>query len=164
MRQTFRLAAERLISTTHNLAALLLAVATVLVFYQVVTRFLIGHSAGWSEVAARGAVVWMVFIAAGAGFRLAAMIPLEFLRSVLPPGPKRLVMAVVTLLTLTFLLVLVWYGTAMTLRVSTQQIAMLDIPISWFYAAIPVGSLLAIPGVILAHFAPITRPDEEAME
>lgn len=149
---------------THNLAALLLALATVLVTYQVITRFLLGHAAGWSEVAARGAVVWMVFMAAGAGFRLAAMIPLEFLRSVLPPGPKRLVMAVVTALTLVFLGILVWYGTAMTIRVSTQRIAMLDMPISWLYAAIPVGSLLAIPGVILAHFAPVTRPDEEAME
>lgn len=164
MRQTARLAAERLISLTHNLAALLMAVAAALVFWQVVTRFLLDHAAGWSEVAARGAVVWMVFVAAGAGFRLAAMIPLEFLRSVLPPGPKRVVMVAVTALTLIFLLILAWYGTAMAIRVSGQRIAMLGVSMSWFYAAIPVGSLLAIPGVLLAHFAPVDLPDEDRVE
>ncbi|WP_207471151.1 MULTISPECIES: TRAP transporter small permease [Paracoccus] len=164
MRQPARLAAERLISLTHNLAAILLAVATALVFWQVVTRFLIGHAAGWSEVAARAAVVWMVFMVAGAGFRLAAMIPLDFLRSVLPSGPKRIVMAVVTVLTVVFLLVLAWYGWQMTVRVANQKIAMLGLSMSWFYAAIPVGSILAIPGVLLGHFAPIDRPVEEAME
>lgn len=35
----------RLVSIIHNLAAALLALPSVLVFYQVVTRFVIGHSA-----------------------------------------------------------------------------------------------------------------------
>jgi TRAP-type C4-dicarboxylate transport system permease small subunit len=37
---------------------------------------------------------------------------------------------------------------------------MLDLPYSWFYAAIPVGALLAIPGVLLAHFAPVDAPKD----
>ena len=36
---------ESLIRTTHNLAAILLAVASVLVFYQVITRFILGDAA-----------------------------------------------------------------------------------------------------------------------
>ena len=39
--------------------------------------------------------------------------------------------------------VLTWFGVLMTIRVSTQQVAMLNIPISWLYAAIPVGAVLA---------------------
>ena len=156
-------AAERLTRFTHNVAALLLAIAAALVVYQVFTRFVLGHSAGWSEVAARGTVIWMVFMAAAAGFRLAAMIPLEFLRSILPRGPRKWVLRIVTLLTLVFLVVLAWYGLQMTIRVKSQQIAMLQIPMSWFYAAIPVGCVLAIPGVLLAHFKPVFDEEDKAV-
>ncbi|MBO0903533.1 TRAP transporter small permease [Jiella sonneratiae] len=148
-------AAERLIALTHNLAAVLLAVAALLVFWQVVTRFLLGDAAAWSEVLARGVVIWMVFLVAGAGFRLSAMIPLEFVRSVLPDTLQRVVGFVVMALILVFLGVLIWFGTAMAIRVSTQQVAMLGVPISWFYAAIPLGAALAVPGVLLEFFRPI---------
>lgn len=164
MRKAATTAGEILISITHNLAALLLAAATVLVFIQVVTRFILGDSAAWTEVMARGVVIWMVFLVAGAGFRLGAMIPLEFLRSVLPDNLRRVVMWIVTILTLVFLLVLGWYGYQMAWRVRHQSIAMLGFPISYFYAAIPVGALLAIPGVLLAQFHPVELPQEDAVE
>lgn len=162
MRKTAFNVFERVISLTHNLAAALLALATVLVFWQVVTRFLLGDAAAWSEVLARGVVIWMVFLVAGAGFRLSAMIPLEFVRSVLPDHLQRVVGFVVMALILAFLGVLVWYGTAMTIRVSTQQVAMLGVPISCFYAAIPVGAALAVPGVLLEFFRPIDDVRGEA--
>jgi TRAP-type C4-dicarboxylate transport system permease small subunit len=158
--KTLKSVSEGLVTLTHNIAAILLATATALIFWQVVTRFILGDAAAWSEVLARGVVIWMVFLVAGAAFRLGAMIPLEFLRSVLPPNARRLVMIAVTGLTLLALAVLVWYGIQMTIRVRTQQIAMLNLPMSWFYSAIPIGALLAIPGVLLAHFAPVDLPKE----
>lgn len=164
MQQTALKAAERLIALTHNLAALLLAVASGLVIYQVFTRFVLGSASGWSEVAARGTVIWMVFIAAGICFRTGAMISLEFIRSVMPPGPRLWLMRLVTALVLIFLMVLGWYGIQMTLRVQGQRVAMLGVSMSWLYAAIPVGCILAIPGVILAHLAPVERPPEEDIE
>lgn len=160
MHDALRSFGEGLTRLTHSIAAALLAIATALVFWQVVTRFLIGDAAAWSEVLARGVIIWMVFLVAGAAFRLGAMIPLEFLRSVLPPNLRKVVMVVVTGLTLLALGVLAWYGLQMTIRVSSQNIAMLNQPMSWFYAAIPVGAVLAIPGVLLAYFAPVDLPKE----
>ncbi|WBU64388.1 TRAP transporter small permease [Paracoccus aerodenitrificans] len=157
-------ATERLIAVTHNIAALLLAVASVLVVYQVFTRFVLGDASGWSEVAARGTVIWMVFMALAVGFRSGAMITLEFIRNILPPGPQRLLLRVVTALSLLFLVLLAWYGFQMTLRVQNQRIAMMGISMSWFYAAIPVGCVLAIPGVILGHLDPVRRKEEDAPE
>lgn len=159
-----RKAAEGLIRLTHNIAALLLAVASVLVIYQVFTRFVIGRASGWSEIAARGTVIWMVFMAAGIGFRSGAMISLEFIRDVLPPGPRRVLMWVITAMVLVFLFVLGWYGVQMALRVQNQRAAMLGVSMGWLYAAIPVGCILAVPGVILAHIAPARRPQEEDAE
>lgn len=155
MIKTLRTVSEVTTTLTSNIAASLMAVATALVFWQVVTRFILGDAAAWSEVLARGVVIWMVFLVAGAAFRLGAMIPLEFLRSVLPPRGRKIVLLVVTSLILLMLGILAWFGTQMAIRVSGQQIAMIDLPYSWFYAAIPVGAVLAMPGVLLAYFAPV---------
>lgn len=161
MTNTARKAAEWLMSLTHNLAALLLAIASVMVIWQVFTRFVLGSASGWSEVASRATIIWMVFIAAGVAFRTGAMISLEFIRSVLPQGARRAVMWLVAALTLLFLGVLGWYGLQMTLRVQNQKVAMLGVSMSWLYAAIPTGCLIAVPGVILALIDPPVRPEDQ---
>ncbi|REC95064.1 TRAP transporter small permease [Kushneria indalinina] len=142
---------EGVVRLAHNLAAALLALATALVFFQVVTRFLLGDAAVWSEVTARGVIIWSTFLVAAAGFRLGAMIPIDFLREQLPAKGQIWVLRVVTLLTLVFLGVLIQQGWAMTERVSSQRIAMLGFSMSYFYAALPAGGLMAIPGVLLRH-------------
>ncbi|WBU59901.1 TRAP transporter small permease [Paracoccus albus] len=159
-----RRGAEWLMVVTHNIAALLLAVASGMVIYQVFTRFVLGDASGWSEVAARGTIIWMVFIAAGVGFRTGAMISLEFIRGVLPPPLRRVVLLLVGGLVLLFLCILGWYGIQMVLRVQNQRAAMLGVSMSWLYAAIPVGCIIAIPGVILALIDPPRRPEEDLPE
>ncbi|OYR12253.1 TRAP transporter small permease [Brucella thiophenivorans] len=149
------LAGEKFVSLTHNIAATLLAISAVLVFLQVVSRFGGGHSLAWTEIFARGTVIWMVFMAACAGFRLNAMIPLEFIRDVVPAPAKKAVLWAVFILTLIFLFVMSWYGTQMAMRVVNQKIAMIGISMAWFYAAIPVGCVCALPGVLLGHFCPV---------
>ncbi|WP_283179760.1 TRAP transporter small permease [Gemmobacter sp. 24YEA27] len=148
-------AGERFVSLTHNIAAALLAVSAILVFLQVVSRFGGGHSLAWTEILARGTVIWMVFMAACAGFRLNAMIPLEFIRDVVPAPIKSLVLWTVFVLTLVFLFVMSWYGIQMAMRVANQKIAMLGVSMAWFYSAIPVGCICALPGVLLGHFRPV---------
>ena len=43
-----------------------------------------GDAAVWSEVLARGLIIWSTFLVAAAGFRLGAMIPIDFVRGLLP--------------------------------------------------------------------------------
>ncbi|CAM3277589.1 TRAP transporter small permease protein [Paracoccus nototheniae] len=143
--------AEAVVRLAHNLAALLLAVATGLVFFQVVTRFGLGHAAGWSEILARGLIIWSTLLVAAAGFRLGAMIPIDFIRGLLPARAQIWVIRLVTALTLVLLAVLIWQGWSMTLRVQAQRVAMMGTSMSWFYAAIPIGALMAVPGVLLRH-------------
>lgn len=144
-------AGEALVRLTHNLSAVLLALATILVFIQVVTRFILGDAAVWSEVLARGIIIWSTFLVAGAAFRTGTMIPIDFLRSLLPPALQVWVVRLVMVLTLLFLGVLIWYGWAMAERVQNQRVAMLNVSMSVFYYALPVGALCAIPGVLLRY-------------
>jgi TRAP-type C4-dicarboxylate transport system permease small subunit len=141
---------EAFIRLTHNLGAVLLAVAFVLVFYQVLTRFVLGDAAAWSEILARAVIIWTVFLVSGAAIRLGKMIPIDAVRNMFPPGVQIWIIRLVTIATLLVLGVLIWFGTKMTMHVASQQVAMLNISVSWFYAALPIGSAFAIPGVLLA--------------
>lgn len=153
----FSALAQGLVRLTHNLAALLLAIAVALVFYQVFTRFILGNPASWSEILARGLIVWSVFLVSAAAFWHGAMIAIGLFISRLPDHLRihghRLVCAAV----LTLLGLLVWQGYLISARVSRQQIAMLEISMSWFYAAIPVGCAVAAIAVIARQ---LTREQE----
>jgi TRAP-type C4-dicarboxylate transport system permease small subunit len=142
---------EGLIRCTHNLGAILLAIASVLVFYQVITRFVLGDAAAWSEILARAVIIWTVFLVLGPAIRYWRMIPIDAIRGLFMPDKQIWFVRIASLATLIVLCVLIWYGYKMTLRVMHQQVAMIDIAVAWFYAALPIGAALAIPGLILAH-------------
>lgn len=144
-------ASEMIIKIMHNVAAAMLAVAVFLVFYQVLTRFVLNDAAVWSEVLARAVIVWGVFLIMGPAIRYGSMIPIDVMRSLLPQDKQIWIIRVVTAAVTLFLFILVWYGYQMTLRVMNQQVAMLNVSVAWFYASIPIGALLAIPGLFLAH-------------
>ena len=141
---------EMLIRSTHNLSAVLLALASILVFYQVITRFVFGDAAAWSEILARAVIIWTVFLVSGAAFRLGRMIPIDAVRNMIPRRMQIWVIRLVTIASLLVLGVLVWFGVKMVVHVASQQVAMLNISASWFYAAMPIGAALAVPGVLLA--------------
>ena len=163
---------DAIIRLNHNAAAVLLGIASILVFYQVITRFVLGDSAGWSEVLARAVIIWTVFLVSGPAIRFGRMIPIDAIRNLFAPDKQIWIMRVVTIATLLVLFVLVWFGYKMTVRVAHQEVAMLNVSVSWFYAALPIGSLLAIPGVFLAqwdaekgHLAHLDKDiDEETVE
>ncbi|MGD1886124.1 MAG: TRAP transporter small permease [Cohaesibacteraceae bacterium] len=142
---------EVIVRITLGLAAAMLAVAVILVFYQVLTRFILNDAAVWSEVLARAVIVWGVFLIMGPAIRNGKMIPIDILRSLLPRDKQIWVIRVVTAAIALFLCILIWFGYKMTLRVVNQQVAMLNMSVAWFYVAIPVGAILALPGLLLAH-------------
>jgi len=156
---------DRFVGYIHNLSAILLAIASVLVFYQVITRFVIGHSATWTEVLARAVIIWMVFLVCGPAIRLGRMIPIDVLRAMLPKALQIWLIRFVFAATLLVLGVLIWFGYKMTLRVMDQQVAMLNVSVAWFYAALPIGSALALPGVLHALIEAESQhrnPEEDA--
>ena len=126
---------EGLIRFIHNIGAILLAVSAILVFYQVITRFVLGDAAAWSEVLARAVIIWTVFLVLGPAIRLGRMIPIDAIRNLLPPTAQIWLIRFVTLATAVVLFVLIWYGYKMTLRVMHQQVAMINISVAWFYVA-----------------------------
>lgn len=155
--------------------ALVVAVAMLIVaaatgFYQVLTRFVFNAPSTWSEVLTRSAMIWCVFLAMAACFRWGYMMAVEVIYQLVSRRLLLLVEILVAVACLLVLWILLYYGIAMTLRVSSQTLSGLYISIAWIYAAIPVGaafSILAVVARLLAQLTgrePLGRTREETFE
>ena len=137
-------------------AAMALLVLTCCVsLYQVVTRFVFEEPSTWSEVTARSLNIWMVYLGVAVAFRTGALMAVEFLFNRLHGSARVALIVAISGLSLGVLLVMVWYGWDMALRVRFQMLAGVDNPftgdgisIALVYAAVPVGALLAIVGLL----------------
>jgi len=154
------LAFERRVTGAVAAAAMaLLAAAALIAFYQVITRFVLQQPATWSEVLVRTLLVWMVYLGIAAGFRVGALVSVDALARFARGPWKRLVEAVAGLSALVLLSVGAWWGWQVAWRLRFQNLAGLDVPIVWLYAAVPVGCVFAILAVIARLLDPGSRSD-----
>ncbi|WP_322002110.1 TRAP transporter small permease [Marinobacter alexandrii] len=140
---------ERLTTRIALIAAVVMLIISVtLGFYQVLTRFLLDQPSTWSEVISRSAMIWCVFLGAAAGFRGGFMMSVEVIYRLMPARRLIWLEGLIALCCAIVLLVLVYYGTAMAIRVKTQMLSGLGVSISWAYAAMPVGAVFALISVV----------------
>lgn len=148
---------ERLTTRLAMLAAVtMLIVSVTLGFYQVITRFVLDAPSTWSEVISRSAMIWCVFLGIAAGFRGGFMMSVEVIYKLLPTRRLIWLEVLVALCCVIVLLVLIHYGTAMTLRVRSQMLSGLEVSIAWAYAAMPVGAGFALIAVLARLCAQVT--------
>lgn len=131
-----------------KLSMLFLLLATAMAVYQVTTRFFFGHPSVWSEVIARSAMIWGVFLGVAPAVREGSMIAAEVVQRSLPPRIGLGLHLISTLLTFIFFAILFWQGWAMTQRVVRQKISGLEISMSWAYASLPVGCAFILIAVL----------------
>ncbi|OUE37496.1 TRAP transporter small permease protein [Billgrantia desiderata SP1] len=137
-------------------AVVMLVVSVSFSFYQVLTRFVFNAPSTWTEVAARTAMIWCVFMAAAATFRGGYMMAVEAIYKVVPPRLLLVLEIAIVLCCLLVLAVLVHYGILMTRRVANQTMSGMNISMAYAYAAIPIGAGFAIVSVIARLLAQLT--------
>ena len=160
--KTLFLSIERRITSIILVAAcLLLAQASILGFYQVLSRFVFSQPSSWSEVAIRLTIIWMVMFGVVIAFREGAQISVDLMFRLSRRRWRRILHFLITLVSVLFLLVLVWYGFDIAWRVRFQEIGGLEfLPMSIGYLALPVGSIFAI----LAAIANFLDPKHSELE
>jgi len=92
------------------LACLMMAVASCLGMFQIITRFVLESPAEWTDVLIRFSLIWMVFLGIPMAFRQGAMVSVDVLYRIGSPGMKRLLDWVVSLASLTLIAVIIWWG------------------------------------------------------
>lgn len=142
-------ASERVVAVALTF---LMASMVVLGFYQVVTRFVLHEASPWTEEVLRRTMIWMVALGLSIGFRHGAHICVDVINRVEAALVRSVARTAVFLVTVTFLLALVWLGGDMAWRVRFQTFGSLELSMTWAYLAIPVGAALSVLS-LLARFA-----------
>nr|WP_299244882.1 TRAP transporter small permease [uncultured Halomonas sp.] len=137
-------------------AIVMLIVSVTLGFYQVITRFVLDSPSTWSEVISRSAMIWCVFLGAAAGFRGGFMMSVEVIYKLMPARRLIWLEVLIALCCIIVLLVLIYFGSAMMLRVRSQMLSGLEVSISWAYAAMPVGAGFALIAILARLLAQAT--------
>lgn len=130
-------------------ACAMLALASALGLWQIITRFVIERPAEWTEVLIRFSLIWMVFLGIPVAFRIGAMVSVDVLYRWSGRRMKRLLDTVVALAALLLCAVLIVVGWQYAQRGSVQTVIGLeDVSMFWAYLAMPVGGLFAVPAIV----------------
>ena len=132
-------------------ASLALVVAVGASCWQVLGRFVFQAPSVWSEALTRLSLIWMVLLGSSVALRHGAFVAIDLAQDLTRGRVRRAIEAVTLMACLSMFAMLFWYGWSMAVRVRMQEMAGLEISMSWAYAAIPVGSVFAILGAIV-HF------------
>ena len=155
------LAVERFVTEVGlALGCLAMAGAACVGLFQVLTRFVLGEPATWSEPLIRTLLIWMAYLGLAAAVRAGSLVSVDLLYRMLRGPARRALEAAVAIATLALLAILAWFGIDLAERVRFQNLAGLEIPISYAYAAIPAGALFSMLAVV-AHFLDPRREELE---
>ncbi|MFF0990649.1 TRAP transporter small permease [Kocuria nitroreducens] len=149
-------------SIEEYLGGVLLGVMVVVVFLQVIARYVFGDSFAWSEELARYCFIWLIYVTLGAVVLNAQHITVDAVVSRLPEGMRRGWEQAIQVIILALNIFLIVYGMILVLRVADlgQLSAALQMPMWLVYAAVPVGLLLATVRTVQTSIA-IWRPNPE---
>jgi TRAP-type C4-dicarboxylate transport system permease small subunit len=145
-----------------NLACVLLAIICVLGMWQVLSRFVFSQPSTWTEESMRRLLIWCVMLGVVVAFRRGALVSVDLMLRSSRGAWQRVVRTIITVSSLAFLGVLLWFGIDLAWRVRFQTFASMELSMAWAYAALPVGAALAIVAVLGHHFDPINEELETA--
>lgn len=144
------------------------------VFYQFFTRYALNDSAAWTEEIARYLLICTVFVAIAASVRRTRHIHVDFLYRLLPAAAGRVLSTAVDLVRIAFFATAVVLTVQMMLRMSAQQMTIVDLPMNIIYGVCGAGfAAAAVRAVQVAvenwrrGFSLLERPEhaiEETIE
>jgi TRAP-type C4-dicarboxylate transport system permease small subunit len=122
-----------------------MSVMLVVIFAQVVSRYVFNWTPEWSEELARYLFVWVVFIGSAlimgeSGHLAVQFVPNHFKGT----ATGRFLEIVINLSGYVFILILLTQGAKMTRVMTFQMSPGMEIPMSWVYAVIPLSSMLML--------------------
>lgn len=118
---------------------------TLLVTWQVFTRYVLNKPSAQSEILAKYLFIWLVFIGAAYVFGKREHMNISFVKDKMKPlVQKELDLAIEILIIVFILCVLVFGGYFLTTSGMAQVDATLKIPMGYIYIIIPISGLITI--------------------
>jgi len=127
----------------------LMAAMAVLVFANVVSRYLFNYSMIWVEELTQYQMIWIAYLGAGLALREGRHVAVDLFEESLPPKGRHLLRVFIAILMLVFLAVLAVLGVQIALFTWDQETPVLNIPAGVPYLGIPIGAALCAVHLLL---------------
>lgn len=157
MRETLTRMKKGMNLLLSRIAAVLLSAMTLLVLYQVFTRYVLNSPAAFTEELVRYFLIWTGFIGAAYAFSTRQHMSLVLFRDKLKPSGKKALMTAIDILILLFALFVITIG-GIKLALSAVKVysALLGIPRSLVYSMAPISGLFIILAQVINIYEDIT--------
>jgi TRAP-type transport system small permease protein len=119
----------------------LLASLILLLFAQVLMRYVLSSSFPWIEELSRFLFVWLMFLGIGAGVYNQRHLAITFFVNQFPPRCRQIARGVQTVLMIAFFATLAYLGTVYTVQNFHAMSVMLNLELGYVYAILPATCL-----------------------
>ncbi|AEX24919.1 TRAP transporter small permease [Vibrio sp. EJY3] len=155
---------SRLLALFENTTVgVLIIYSSVMLFTQIMARAVFNTSFSWAEESVRYAIIWMVFMASSIAFRNNAHISIDVIKQIIPKALQKPFQVFICLICLTTTFLLAWFGWQLTSRMMMfgQLSSAMELPMYWFYLAIPVSSACMFIRISESLLALFIKPKTE---
>ena len=125
------------------ISGLMLLLTILIIFIQVVTRYVFFYSLPWSEELTRYLFIWFVFLSLSVTIRDNLSIRIDFLDQVLKGKAKKVLELIICILSFAILVVFIYSSYQLFLMGFRSKTPAMGIPFYVIYSIMPVGYLLA---------------------
>jgi len=146
---------------TKYLAGVLIAAMTILVFLQVLCRYLLKAPLDWSEELSTFTFVWMSLLGASIGLRNNEHPRLDLFFNFFSQRMKKIVTLFCNLAILFMLIVLFIYGLKLTTSMKSQLTAALRYSVSFVYIVLPISSAIMFIHLAIQTVRVFGQKDQE---
>jgi len=113
----------------------------VIIFSQVVMRYVFNSSLSWSEEIARYGFIWLIYIGVSYGVKKRKHLRVDAITMLFEEKGTAVIKMIANILFLIFALVIAYYGLDIVTKI-TRESAALQIPMEYVYASLAFGMIL----------------------
>lgn len=141
---------ERAFVTANQwIVIVLMATMAVLVFANVVSRYVLNVSIIWVEELTQYQMIWITYLGAGLALREGRHVAVEVLQDVLPTAARRYVRWFVAFAMLAFLVTLAVLGLRIAAFTWNQETPVMNVPTGVPYLGVPIGAAVMALHLVL---------------
>lgn len=127
-----------------KIISIFLMIMTVVLFSQVIARYLMGTGLSWSEELVRYLCVWSVFLGATCAAKDGSQVSVTVLDEILKGTPKKILNVIQIIIAILFAILLTWIGYS-TLEIAKVQLSPnMRISMGLIYSVIPISMIIML--------------------
>lgn len=134
------------------------AVMVVVVFAQVVMRYVFNGSFDWADEVSRLGFVWMIFLGIPLRVRDGTHVSIDLIVSRFPPALRRLLYRVMCLLAAAMMALVFWISIDVALATWSERLGAINITSSIFFFPIILGALHSAAHLVALVIEPAPKP------